>query len=74
VTAPDESQEPGSHTFEQTATTDANGNWSTVVDTENDGIPTSDNGGTWRIEARYAGDSGHNPSSAPACTFVEQGN
>jgi hypothetical protein len=75
VTSPDtETQEPTGSSFELTATTDANGNWSTQVDTSRDDDPGGDNGGTWKVEARYAGDAGHKPSSAPACTFQENGN
>jgi hypothetical protein len=76
VTAPDlETQEPGSLTFTQTATTDASGNWSTQIDTDHDEDPGSgDNGGTWKVEASYGGDAGHKPSAAPACTFQEIGN
>jgi len=61
-------------TFEKTATTDANGNWANTINTETEDPASNSSGGTWLVQASYAGDSAHKPSSAPECQFEEQGN
>ena len=52
--------------FERTVTTDANGNWSDSI------VPSAGRPnrgvGEWRIEPRFEGDGGHEPSAAEACT------
>jgi hypothetical protein len=60
-------------TFDRTATTDAGGNWSIIIDTSADDPSGGDDDGTWGVQASYAGDADHTASSAPACTFREFG-
>jgi len=73
ITPPDASREEAAGTpFERTAITNATGNWSLDFSTGQDNDPTGfGSGGPWKVEARYEGDSGHNASAAPACTFQE---
>ena len=57
-------------TFERTATTDANGNWSdTITPQQHDGPEPFFEFGTWKVRANYDGDSGHKASSSPDCSF-----
>jgi hypothetical protein len=56
--------------FTRTARTDAQGDWSVVVDTFDD--DPNGGGGTWRVKANYAGDSTHKASSAEQCSFEEE--
>ena len=59
-------------TFTQTATTDAQGNWTDVVNTGGDNNPGGGgNGGPWQVSARYAGDGKYNGSGPVTCIFVE---
>jgi hypothetical protein len=64
---------PDETTFERTTTTDANGNWTNTISTDTDWPSHGGGGGQWQVEAGYAGDTGHKPSAAPACTFTERG-
>jgi len=56
-----------SASFERTVTTDANGNWSDTIVANDEAFGEY---GTWRVQARFEGDAGHNPSTAPECTVV----
>lgn len=60
-------------TFQRTAMTDANGNWSNTISTLEDDPGGGGQGGTWFAQARYAGDSTHQASAAERCSFQEQG-
>jgi hypothetical protein len=56
-----------SSTFERSVTTDANGNWSKTIVANDEAFGEY---GTWKVQARFEGDSGHDPSTAPECTVV----
>jgi hypothetical protein len=57
-------------TFERTVTTDATGSWSdTMTPQQNPGPGQFFPFGDWKVRARFDGDTGHNPSSTPDCTF-----
>jgi hypothetical protein len=62
---------PDQTTFQRTATTDANGNWSNTISTNTDWPNHGGSGGSWGVQATYDGDSSHKPSSATACSFRE---
>jgi Peptidase family C25/Propeptide_C25 len=56
-----------SSTFERTVTTDANGNWSKTIVANDEAFGEY---GTWKVQARFGGDAGHDPSTAAECTVV----
>ena len=57
-------------TFDRTATTDANGNWSdTITPIQHDGPNQFFEFGTWKVRARFDGTPAYNPSSSPDCEF-----
>jgi hypothetical protein len=58
--------------FEDTVTTDAQGNWTDTISTGADPSNTG-NGGDWQERARFDGDAGHNPSKTETCSFHEFG-
>jgi hypothetical protein len=69
-TEPDEQTgEATGPTFEKTVTTDAGGNWSDTI-TPGQRPNESAKAGTWKVEARFEGDSGHKPSQGTACTVT----
>jgi hypothetical protein len=63
---------PNATEFEDTVTTDAQGNWTDTIDTGDDPSNTG-NGGDWKERARFDGDAGHNPSRTETCSFHEFG-
>jgi hypothetical protein len=65
-TAPPSDAHPDGETFERTVTTNADGSWSDTIEPGTDSLGDPRDG-TWTIQARFAGDSGHHPSQAPAC-------
>jgi hypothetical protein len=58
---------PDQTTFERTVTTDANGNWSSTITPQNE-TQVNHGAGTWTMQGRFAGDAGHRPSTATACS------
>jgi hypothetical protein len=63
---------PDNTTFTRTAQTDSNGAWSSTINPIPDGNQQPD--GTWKVKARYAGDTSHNPSEAEECAMNVQTN
>jgi hypothetical protein len=54
--------------FTRDVTTDANGNWSDTIVPSQAAGGTAQSVGTWTMQSHYAGDAGHQPSTATACT------
>lgn len=58
---------PDQTTFDREVTTDSEGNWSSTI-TPQDESQVNNGAGTWTMKSSYAGDVGHRPSTATACT------
>ena len=63
-----QSNEPGGRTVVTHPTTDAQGNWSTSVQS------ISFEWGTWSVSSNYAGGGGFSPSQSAPCTFFVSDN
>jgi hypothetical protein len=60
---------PDGTSFERTAKTDGNGNWSSTIVPQNETNANNHGAGNWKAHATYAGDDTHNGSSTADCTI-----
>jgi peptidase C25-like protein len=60
--------EPGGRTVVTHPTTDAQGNWSTTLQSQ------SSEWGNWQVSSKYAGGGGYAPSQSGTCTFFVEDN